>query len=134
MTICLTELKNRPSVIPFTTEELSVLKMQAQSELIPHIRLRAAQMGVTCGRITIRSQKSRWGSCSGKGNLNFNCLLMLAPPEVRDYVIVHELCLLRHMNHSPAFWKEVETLLPDYRNHQKWLKESGESLIRRLPK
>ena len=89
-------------------------------------------MGVTYGRITIRNQVSRWGSCSSVGNLNFNCLLMLAPPEVRDYVVVHELCHRKEMNHSPAFWAEVEKMIPDYKAHKKWLKDNGTALISRL--
>ena len=72
------------------------------------------------------------GSCSGAGNLNFNCLLMLAPPEVRDYGVVHELCHRKEMNHSARFWKEVENILPDYRQRRAWLKENGGRLIARM--
>ena len=93
----------------------------------------APLVGVTCGRITIRNQRSRWGSCSSKGNLNFNCLLMLCPEEVRDYVVIHELCHRIEMNHSPKFWAEVERVCPDYRAHRKWLKDHGTELIGRLP-
>ena len=89
----------------------------------------ALRMGVDYGRITIREQKTRWGSCSSKGNLNFNCLLMLAPPEVLDYVVVHELCHRKQMNHSKAFWAEVEKVCPDYKAAKKWLKEEGSQLI-----
>ncbi len=67
------------------------------------------------------------------GNLNFNCLLMLAPPEIIDYVIVHELCHRREMNHSPLFWQEVERVLPDYKRRRKWLKDNGERIMRRMP-
>jgi predicted metal-dependent hydrolase len=87
---------------------------------------------VSYGRITIRNQKTRWGSCSGKGNLNFNCLLMLAPPEVLDYVVVHELCHRREMNHSPRFWALVEQVLPDWRQRRQWLKTHGDALMRRM--
>ena len=85
----------------------------------------AARMKVTYGRITIRDQKTRWGSCSSGGNLNFNWRLLLMPERVMDYVIVHELAHRREMNHSAAFWQIVETYLPDYRERRQWLKETG---------
>ena len=89
----------------------------------------AEKLGVSYGKITLRQQKTRWGSWSANGNLNFNWLLILAPPEVLDYVVVHELCHRREMNHSQAFWKEVEKILPDYRERQKWLKDNGWRLM-----
>ena len=89
-------------------------------------------MNVQYGRITIRNQKTRWGSCSSKGNLNFNCLLMLAPDEVVDYVVIHELCHLIEMNHSKAFWKQVEQMMPDYKKHRKWLKDHGNEIMERM--
>lgn len=85
--------------------------------------------GGTYNRITIRDQKTRWGSCSARGTLSFNWRLMLAPPAILDYVVVHELCHLTHMNHSAAFWQAVESVYPDYRNARKWLKEHGQELI-----
>ena len=85
----------------------------------------AARMKVSYGRITIRDQKTRWGSCSSRGNLNFNWRLLLMPERVMDYVIVHELAHRREMNHSAAFWQIVETYLPDYRERRQWLKENG---------
>ena len=89
----------------------------------------AEKLGVSYGKITLRQQKTRWGSCAANGKLNFNWLLILAPPEVLDYVVVHELCHRREMNHSQAFWKEVEKILPDYRERQKWLKDNGWRLM-----
>ena len=89
----------------------------------------ARQVGVTYGRVTVKKQKTLWGSCSAKGNLNFNCLLMLAPEFVRDYVVVHELCHRKQMNHSPLFWAEVERILPYYRDSKKWLKQHGQELM-----
>ena len=81
----------------------------------------AKLMGVDYGKITIREQKTRWGSCSSAGNLNFNWKLMLMPKEVVDYVIVHELAHRKEMNHSKAFWKIVETYMPDYEERKKKL-------------
>lgn len=78
--------------------------------------------------ITIRDQKTRWGSCSGRGTLSFNWRLILAPPEILDYVVVHELCHLTHMNHSKEFWGLVGKVLPDYKVRRKWLKENGHTL------
>ena len=83
----------------------------------------AKRMGVDYGRITIREQKTRWGSCSSKGNLNFNWKLVLLDPELLDYVVVHELAHRREMNHSVAFWKVVEAELPDYRERRRRLNE-----------
>lgn len=78
--------------------------------------------------ITIRDQKTRWGSCSGRGTLSFNWRLILAPPEILDYVVVHELCHLTHMNHSKKFWELVGSVIPDYKAKRKWLKENGHTL------
>jgi len=88
----------------------------------------AKELKVCYSKIAIRDQKTRWGSCSGRGTLSFNYRLMFAPEEVRDYVIVHELCHLKEMNHSKAFWCEVEKVLPRYRVYRKWLKENGHCL------
>ena len=79
-------------------------------------------------KITIRDQKTRWGSCSSKGTLSFNYRLMLAPPRVLDYVVVHELCHLTHMNHSANFWNMVASILPEYKEYRKWLKDNGHTL------
>ena len=118
---------------PLTAGELAQLKQQAKEDLSRRVSFWAPQVGVSFERITIRAQKTRWGSCSNGGNLNFNCLLMLSPPEIRDYVVIHELCHRKHMNHSPGFWSEVAKHCPDYSRHRKWLKERGGALIARLP-
>lgn len=75
-------------------------------------------------RVTLRNQKTRWGSCSSRRNLNFNWRLIMAPIEVIDYVVVHELCHLKEMNHSPRYWALVEEAIPDYKKHRKWLKDN----------
>lgn len=85
-------------------------------------------LGVSFAEIHIKDQKSRWGSCSGKKNLNFNWRLIMAPEPVCDYVIIHELCHLVHMNHSADFWNLVESICPDYRQYKKWLREKGKLL------
>ena len=119
---------------PLSPAELRELG-KAAAEYIP---MRAAHyaaiMGVDFGRVTIRNQTTRWGSCSAKKNLNFNVLLMLTPKEVIDSVIVHELAHLKHMDHSPAFYEEVIRYYPEYRKWDRWLKKNGENLMRRLPK
>ena len=116
----------------FTAEQIQALARQARQTIPERVAYFVPLVGVTYGRITIRSQHTLWGSCSGKGNLNFNCLLMLTPPEVLDYVVVHELCHRKEMNHSARFWAEVGRVLPDFENRQKWLRENGTALISRL--
>lgn len=112
-----------------TREKVIALAEEALKVIPERVEYFAKVIGVTYGKITVRNQKTRWGSCSSKGNLNFNCLLMLAPPEVLDYVVVHELCHRKQMNHSKAFWLEVEKVLPDYKEVRKWLKEEGSQMI-----
>lgn len=112
-------------------DEESIVKLTKLAKyVIPaKVSLYAQIVGVDYGRITIRHQKTRWGSCSSKGNLNFNCLLMLTPEYVQDYVVVHELCHRLHMNHSKEFWREVERVLPNYKISRKWLRDNGGSII-----
>ena len=124
----------KPSDLPvLSSEELGQLAAKAKAVLPQRVAYFAKLVGVSYGRITIRAQRTRWGSCSSKGNLNFNCLLMLVPPEVADYVVVHELCHRKELNHSARFWAEVERVLPDYKAYRKWLKDHSTSLIARLP-
>ena len=112
-----------------TLDKIKALADQALEIIPTRVEYFAKIIGVTYGNITIRNQKTRWGSCSSKGNLNFNCLLMLAPPKVLDYVVVHELCHRKQMNHSKAFWAEVENGFPDYKKSIKWLKEEGSQIM-----
>ena len=114
-----------------TPEELKALAAQAKAVLPGRVAHFAALLGVDYGRITIRAQRTRWGSCSSQGNLNFNCLLMLTPPAVIDSVVAHELCHRRHMDHSPAFYAELFHVCPDYRECRAWLKEHGPVLLAR---
>lgn len=129
------KLKAKPANMqlnPITEEEIRSLSRQAHKVIPPRVEYYAQIMGVKYNRIAIRCQKSKWGSCSSKGNLNFNCLLMMAPERVLDYVIVHELCHLKEMNHSRKFWAEVEKIMPDYREQRQWLKTGGSVLIARM--
>lgn len=120
------EMKN---VLPKLSElEIEELRKSAQTVFERRVAYYAPLVGVNYGRVTVRIQKTKWGSCSGKGNLNFNLALMRAPIEILDYVVVHELCHILEMNHSPAFWAHVENILPDYKSRRKWLKDNGAML------
>jgi predicted metal-dependent hydrolase len=129
--------KPNAPVSRLTDAQVKSLGRITKTLLQPRLAFFAEQLGVSYNRVTVRSQRSRWGSCckhkDGVYNLNFNCLLALVPPEILDYVVVHELCHIREMNHSAKFWKLVETVLPDYATRKKWLREQGGELISRLP-
>ena len=117
---------------PLTMEEIRSLADQALKVIPERVRYYAPLIGVTYGRITIRNQRTKWGSCSAQGNLNFNCLLMLTPQEVLDSVVVHELCHRKEMNHSERFYAEVLRVFPDYKKWDKWLKDNGPVLMQRM--
>ena len=124
--------KQQAAALPSLTEtELKALAEEARQYIPERVRYYAPKVGVNYGSITIRSQKARWGSCSGKGNLSFNCLLMLTPPEVIDSVVVHELCHRKEMNHSTAFYAHVLRVFPEYRTWRRWLKDNGPALLLR---
>ena len=127
------EIKQAPPRDKMSVGELRQLADKASKDISERIKRYAKVIGVTYGRITIRNQKTRWGSCSAKGNLNFNCLLLLAPDDVIDYVVVHELCHRKEMNHSKNFWDLVESVLPAYKIPKKWLKDHGNVLMSRMP-
>ena len=121
--------EQKPLSAGLSEAKRNVYMRKAKETITKRVAYFARLMGVSYRNITIREQKTRWGSCSSEKNLNFNWKLILAPPEVLDYVVVHELCHRREMNHSQAFWKEVEKILPDYRERQKWLKDNGWRLM-----
>ena len=126
--------KSISEVQPFTQEEINVLAEKAKQIIPERVRYYAPQIGVTYNRITIRCQRTRWGSCSSKGNLNFNCLLALFPIEVIDSVVVHELCHRKHMNHSQQFYAKIEKVFPEYKKWHKWLSDNGGIFLNRIPK
>ena len=105
------------------------LKEQARRELPPRLLELAAANGLTVNRVSIRDQRSRWGSCSPKGCIALNYRLMLMPAEVRDYILVHELMHLRQADHSRRFWRHVEAACPRFRENERWLRKHGSSLF-----
>ena len=122
------ELETR-DVQPISPQEIRLLVTKAKRIIPSRVRYYADLMGLEYGSITIRMQKTRWGSCSSKKNLNFNCLLMRTPDDIIDYVVVHELCHLKEMNHSKRFWSEVEKVLPDYKERRKWLRDHQNEIM-----
>jgi predicted metal-dependent hydrolase len=103
-------------------------KVRALEVISERVRHYSEQYNFSPGQIKISSAKTRWGSCSSKGTLNFTWRLVMAPLEVIDYVVLHELAHLRVKNHSGEFWKVVESIYPEYKKHRKWLRENGEKL------
>ena len=113
--------------------ELNHLVRVARKVFAERVAYYAPLLGVSYNKITVRKQRTRWGSCTKDGNLSFNALLVLAPPEVLDSVVVHELCHRLEMNHSPRFYAQIDRVFPDYKKWDKWLKKNGDALLNRLP-
>ena len=107
-----------------------VLKALARDRLAEAVDHYTGLLGRKATALTLRDTRSRWGSCSSRGRLMFSWRLIMAPPEVLDYVAAHEVAHLKHMDHSPAFWGTVEALMPDYANHRDWLRKNGTDLHR----
>jgi len=118
-------------------ERLSLTEAQGRREAHARISLiaqsEAAALGVAYNRLTLRDQRSRWGSCSSRGTLSFNWRLVLAPHDVLDYVVVHEVCHLLEHNHGPAFWRLVERRRPGFRDPKRWLDEHGWEILAYRP-
>lgn len=125
-------IDERSKLEKITFEQIKELAYQAVEYIPKRVKYYAEKENFVYNKITIKNLVSRWGSCSTKGNLNFNCLLMLTPDYVIDYIVVHELCHLREMNHSEKFWAEVEKIMPDYQRAELWLKQNGGNLISRM--
>lgn len=113
--------KSTPAPLPELLSKTDWMKIQLK--IGKRVRHYCETMGVTVGYVTVKNQKTRWGSCSAKGNVNFNYQLAFLPDELLDYVVIHELAHRRHMDHSMAFWAEVEKYCPDYRERREQLKE-----------
>ena len=124
-----------PALVPLTAAEqkrLEIMEKRYRSAARTRFEERVAYYhGITGGNytsITVRDQKSRWGSCSSRGTLSFNYRLIFAPPTILDYVVVHELCHLTHMNHSADFWNMVASVMPEYKVYRRWLRDHGHEL------
>lgn len=105
------------------------LRRLAREELVPRLRELAAQHGLAVTRVTVRNQRSRWGSCSRAGAIALNYRLVQVPPKVRDYVLLHELMHLKQQNHSPRFWRLVHAACPAFREAERWLRREGKALL-----
>lgn len=127
-------IKSRPEAQRvFSAAEIKTLKNRVRPIISERVKYFSDVLGVSYGTISVRAQKTLWGSCNKYGDLSFNCLLCLLPPCVLDYVVVHELCHRKQMNHSAAFWREVEKVLPDYKSRRAQLKKEAAALLARLP-
>ncbi|MGI5912195.1 MAG: M48 family metallopeptidase [Syntrophomonadaceae bacterium] len=103
-------------------------RQKAREKILERISLYESIIVRVPGRIVIKSQKCRWGSCSSRGNLNFNWRLVMAPVEVIDYIVVHEMCHLIELNHSYRFWSLVAQVMPNYKQNKQWLEKNGAKL------
>ena len=110
------------------------LKKEARHILYERTAYFASLKGLKYGRIAIKDQSSRWGSCSSLSNINYNWRIIMAPDTVLDYLVIHELTHLIHMNHSADFWHEVESMDPCYIQHRQWLRDKGKLLFHLFPK
>lgn len=109
---------------------IDIYKKQAKKVLMERTEVYSKLINVNPLKVTIKSQKTLWGSCSSKRNINYNYKIIMAPIEVVDYIVVHELCHLVHMNHSRQYWNVVQSILPDYKIRRQWLKDNGFKLMR----
>ncbi len=113
---------------PLDAPERRALRARAAVELPELLLRRAADLGLTVSRVSIRNQRSRWGSCGREGHITLNWRLVLMPEAVRDYVLVHELMHLRRLDHSPQYWALVAQACPGYHAARDWLRANGRSL------
>ena len=126
--------KKKPAIIEKNDKDPQIIYLEKQYKkaandyFTKRVEYYIEKTGGTYTHISIRDQKTRWGSCSNSGTLSFNWRLMLAPPRVLDYVVVHELCHLTYMNHSKDFWNKVSQIMPDYKMYRDWLKKNGSTL------
>jgi len=118
------ELESKLSKRPVLEHSIEYYKAQAKKIIRERLKHFNQSYQFEYNRVSFRNQKTRWGSCSSQKNLSFNWRLILAPRDILDYVVVHELCHLKEMNHSKQFWQLVEVQIPDHKKRRKWLKEN----------
>jgi predicted metal-dependent hydrolase len=112
----------------FSPEERRAWRQRAAAELPPRLLAFAASFGLSVGKVTVRNQRTRWGSCGRDGHITLNWRLVLMPEHVRDYVLIHELMHLRRLDHSPEYWRLVAAACPGYREARQWLRAHGPGL------
>lgn len=121
-------LQDKNLILNVEVELLSWYKAQARRVLQDKLDKQAKQMQVAFHTFRLKEQKTRWGSCSSKGNINLNWRIIMAPDEAIDYIIIHELAHLTHLNHSDLFWQRVATFMPDYADWKQWFRDHGREL------
>ncbi|MCI9336616.1 MAG: M48 family metallopeptidase [Lachnospiraceae bacterium] len=123
---------HRENMVQAQRKRLEILEKRYKNAARAQFEMRAAHYRQLTGghytSITVRDQKTRWGSCSSRGTLSFNYRLIFAPPVILDYVVVHELCHLTHMNHSKDFWDMVAGIMPEHKTYRRWLRDHGHEL------
>ncbi len=132
LSLCQQQRKALEDVNILSEDECRELVKKARKVFAERAAHYAALLGVEYGKISVRRQRTRWGSCAANGNLSFNAALMLAPSEVLDSVVAHELCHRKYMNHSASFYRELEKVIPEYRACRKWLRDNGDVLMARM--
>lgn len=128
----LERLKSIPDAEKLSESEINELTERARAYIPERVEYYARLIGVSYNKISVKPLRSKWGSCTSRGNLSFNSLLMLTPPGVIDSVVVHELCHRLEMNHSKAFYTHILNVFPDYKIHNKWLRTNGSAIIKRI--
>lgn len=121
------------NIEPYSEADIKAFVKKAKQIIPMKVDYYAEKIGVKYNKIAIRCQHTRWGSCSSKGNLNFNCLLVILPDEIINSVVVHELCHIKQMNHSANFYAEIDKVFPDYKKCHLWLKQNGGMYLSKLP-
>ena len=128
----LKEYEESKNAVKLADEEIEKLRCETK-KIVTYLADKYSKIiGVSFNKITVKKQRTVWGSCSIKGNLNFNLLLSLMPKEIIEYVVIHELCHLKEMNHSNKFWRLVKTYCSDYEYSKKWLKKEGKKILNKI--